>query len=143
MRFGEFNNAFNIEKRRIQQGGEAAVEPALARLRAMLPELESNADREVGEQLISRLPQYAVPPRAPSALMREALEIERAAYHATGTDAERIVIIAEARRKIFELADRAGADEAPGIRGLTRVLEHLEDNLRDPHWPVDGPHDAR
>ncbi|HWD82883.1 MAG TPA: hypothetical protein VG497_28475 [Kribbella sp.] len=143
MRFDEFNNAFNTETRRILQGGETAVEPALARLREMLPELESSTDREVGEQLISRLPQYAVPPEGPSALMQEALEIERAAYHAPGTDAERIVIIAEARRKIFELADRAAADEAPGIRGLTRVLEHLEDNLRDPHWPLGGPQDAR
>jgi hypothetical protein len=143
MRFSEFSNAFNTEKRRIQRDGEMAVKPAEARLRAMVPQLESDEDRRVGEQLIGRLAQYAVPPEAPSALMQEALEIERTAYDAPGTDAERILIIAEARRKIFEIADRAAADEAPSIRGLTRVLEHLEDNLRDPHWPLDGPQDAR
>jgi len=92
--------------------------------------------------LITRLPGYAVPPEPPSELMQEAVAIEHAAYAAPGSDEERIAILAEARRKIFEIADRAPADEAASIRGLTRVLEHLEDNLRDPDWPLGRPQDS-
>ncbi|HEY3559007.1 MAG TPA: hypothetical protein VG497_28780 [Kribbella sp.] len=137
MQLREFNNAHNAAKRRIRSEGVDAVGPADLALRELLPQLQSDEDRRVATMLIARLPGYAVPVEPPSALMREAVAIERAAYEARGTDAERIAIMAEARRKIFEIADRAPADEAAGIRGLTRVLEHLEDNLRDPYWPAE------
>jgi hypothetical protein len=142
MRLIEFNSAYNTAKRRIQREGVDAVAPAEQYLRNLLQQLESDEDRRVAVNLIKRLPGHAVPPAPPSALMQEALAIERAAYEATGTDEERIAIMAEARRKIFEIAERAPADEAPSIQGLTRVLEHLEDNLRDPYWPFDGPQDS-
>lgn len=135
MRLIEFNNAYNAAKRRIRREGVAAVAPAEGTLRELLPQLESDNDRRIAANLLLRLPRYVIPPEPPSDLMREAVAIERAAYEAPGTAEERIAIMAEARRKIFEIANRAPADEAPGIRGLTRVLEHLEDNLRDPLWP--------
>ncbi|MET9316537.1 hypothetical protein ABZX12_32360 [Kribbella sp. NPDC003505] len=142
MRLSEFNNAHNAHKRRIQRDGPDAVGAAERSLRDLLPQLDSDEDRRVATMLIDRLPGYAVPPEPPSALMQEAVAIERAAYEARGSDEERIEIMTEARRKIFELADRAPADEAASIRALTRVLEHLEDNLRDPHWPLDRPPDS-
>jgi len=142
MRLNEFNNAHNAAKRRIRRDGLAAVGPAEQSLRDLLPELESDEDRRVAAALITRLPGYAVPPEPSSELMQEAVAIEHAAYAAPGSDEERIAILAEARRKIFEIADRAPADEAASIRGLTRVLEHLEDNLRDPDWPLGRPQDS-
>jgi hypothetical protein len=142
MRLIEFNNAYNAAKRRIRREGVDAVAPAERSLRDLLPQLDSDEDRRIAINLLLRLPRYAVPPEPPTVLMREAVAVERAAYEAPGTADERIAIMAEARRKIFEIADRAPADEAPAIRGLTRVLEHLEDNLRDPHWPFDAPPDS-
>ncbi|MGZ0152592.1 hypothetical protein ACXJJ3_36420 [Kribbella sp. WER1] len=142
MQLGEFNNAYNAAKRRVRSAGAEAIGPAEQALRELLPQLQSDEDRRVATLLIARLPGYAVPAEPPSALMQEAVAIERAAYEAPGTDAERIAIMAEARRKIFEIADRAPADEAAGIRGLTRVLEHLENNLRDPQWPLDPSADS-
>lgn len=135
----EFNAVHATAKQRIRREGADAVAAAESELRALLPQLESDEDRRLATNLIKRLPGYAVPPAPPSALMQEAREIERAAYEATGTDEERVAIMAEARRKIFEIAKRASPEEAPSIRGLTRVMEHLEDNLRDPYWPMDGP----
>jgi hypothetical protein len=139
MRLIEFNNAYNTAKRRVRREGAEAVEPAQRKLRGLLPQLESDEDRRIAADLLEGLPAYATPHPPPSELMQEAVAIERAAYEATGTDEERIAIMADARRRIFEIADQAPADEAPSIRGLTRVLEHLEDNLRDPYWPFDGP----
>ena len=142
MRLHEFNSAFTTAKRRIQREGVDAVAPAEQELSALVPQLELDKDRRVASNLIKQLPGYAVPPPPPSALMQEALAVEQAAFEATGTDEERIAIMAEARRRIFAIADRAPTTEAPSIRGLTRVLEHLEDNLRDPYWPFDGPRDS-
>jgi hypothetical protein len=137
MHLREFNNAHNAAKRRIRREGVDAVGPAEEALRALLPELQSDEDRRVATLLIARLPGYAVPVEPPSELMQEAIAIEHAASAALGTDAERIAIMAEARRRIFEIADRAPVDEASSIRSLTRVLEHLVENLRDPHWPLE------
>jgi hypothetical protein len=142
MQIRDFNAAHATAKRRIRREGIDAVAPAEAELRALLPQLESDDDRRLATNLIKRLPGYAVPLPPPSALMLEAKEIERAAYGATGTVEERIATMAEARRKIFEIAERASPEEAPGIQGLTRVLEHLEDSLRDPYWPEPGPSDG-
>ena len=142
MHLREFNSEHNAAKRRIQRQGVDAVEPAERALRELLPQLESDEDRRLAVNLIKRLPGYAVPPAPPSELMKEAVAIERAAYEAPGTDEERIAIMAEARRKIFEIAERATREEAPSIQGLTRVLEHLEDNLRDPDWPLGQPQDS-
>src|SRR4051794_15185405 len=116
MQLREFNNAHNAVKRRIRREGVDAVGPAEQALRALLPELQSDEDRRVATLLIARPAGYAVPVEPPSALMREAVAIEHATYEAPGTDAERIAIMAEARRK---------------------VIEHLEGNLRDPDWPLE------
>lgn len=138
MELREFNVAHATAKRRIRREGFDAVPAAEAELRALLPQLTSDEDRRLAVNLIERLPGYAVPPSPPSALMQEAREVERTAYEATGTVEERAAVIADARRKIFEMAERASAEEAPSIQGLTRVLEHLENNLRAPYWPSDG-----
>jgi hypothetical protein len=53
----------------------------------------------------------------------------------TGTVDEQVAKIADARRQVFEVADRAGEDGAR-IRGLTRMLDRREEQLVDPYpWP--------
>jgi len=138
MRIREFNTAHAAAKRRIRREGVDAVAAEEEGLRALLPQLETDEERRVAVNLIKRLPGYAVPPKPPSARMLEAQAIGRAAFEATGTTEERIAVMSEARRRIFEIADSAPADEAPSIQGLTRVIEHLEESLRDPQPPFDG-----
>src|SRR5690349_11658866 len=92
MQFREFSAAFNTAKRRIQREGVVAVAPAEEQLQAMLAELESDEDRRVGGNLIKRLPRYAVPAEPPSALMLEAMAVEREAFESQGTAEERIAV---------------------------------------------------
>lgn len=65
----------------------------------------------------------------------EASAIQGVAFAAQGTAEEKLAIISDAMRQIWEIAERAPAKEAANIRGLSRVLEHLENELRDPTWP--------
>ncbi|MFF0338209.1 hypothetical protein [Kribbella sp. NPDC004875] len=48
---------------------------------------------------------------------------------------EKVAALAEARRKIWAIADRASHDEEADIRAMTRSLEHIENELREPSWP--------
>jgi hypothetical protein len=50
---------------------------------------------------------------------------------------QQIEALTTARRKIWEIADRADRDEAPDIRAMTRSMEHVEDGLRNPLGPED------
>jgi hypothetical protein len=63
-----------------------------------------------------------------SAEMVEALRVLDEADFESGTTEERLAALAEARRRIWEIADRAGADSVT-IRGLTRGLERSEEML--------------
>jgi len=135
----EFNTAFARarDKVRNEEGTDIAAEQAT--LRALVPDDASGHDRSWTAILIDRLAEPPKPPRQWSALYHEAGEVHAAAYSAGGTVAERIAAIEEARRKIWEIADRAPHDEEADIRAMTRVLEHLEDELRDPTWPLEDP----
>ncbi len=75
----------------------------------------------------------AVPP--PHSLYTEALAVLDDPDLGTGTTQEQVAKIAAARRLVFDLADRAGADGAR-IRSLTRMLDHREERLTGPYpWP--------
>ncbi|MEV0791309.1 hypothetical protein [Kribbella sp. NPDC050459] len=66
-----------------------------------------------------------------SAEMAEALRVLDSADLERGTKAERLAEFARARREVWAIADRAGADSI-AIRGLTRGLEASE------RWPAEG-----
>jgi hypothetical protein len=140
MRYDEFDLEYKDAKRRIRDAGGAGVAEEQVRLRALVPELTSDEDRRVALSLIDRLPERAVTP-PPSPLMAEALRIQDSAFFAGGTTEERLAVLAEARRKIFDIADRAG-EEGPTIRGLTRMLERRELYLTEPA-PWDDDQQAR
>ncbi|GAA1575374.1 hypothetical protein GCM10009789_31000 [Kribbella sancticallisti] len=135
----EFNTAYSRARDKVknEQGTDVAAEQA--KLRALVPDDASDHDRSWTKTLIDGLADPPEPPRQWSELYHEAGEVHAAAYRAGGTVEEQIAALEEARRKIWEIADRAAADEAPHIYAMTRVLEHLEDELRDPTWPLDDP----
>jgi len=134
-----FNDAyfFARDKVRTQEGTDVAAEQA--RLRSLVPADASDHDRSWTKILIDGLADPPEPPRQWSELYYEASDVHASAYHAGGTVEEQIAALEEARHKIWDIADRATNEEGPHIRAMTRVLEHLEDELRDPTWPLDDP----
>jgi hypothetical protein len=131
-----FNSAFSGARHRVRsEGGDAAAEQA--RLRELVPDDASAEDRDWALGLIEILGEPEPPARQWSALYQEAGEIAGSAYYAGGTVEEQIAAIADARRRIWEIADRADESEEPHIRAMTRTLEHLENELRDPTWPIE------
>ncbi|WP_328992477.1 hypothetical protein OG394_39455 [Kribbella sp. NBC_01245] len=139
MRLMEFNHRYSAAKDELRDNGGAGLAAAQADLRALLPQLPTERDRAVASALIDGLPAAIVPPPPPSALYLEALEIERAAFAFAGSNEDRAAAIAEARRRIWEIADRAAPDESSNIRALTRPLEHIEESLTDPQWDFADP----
>lgn len=132
----EFNNAFLRARDRIrEQDADVAVEQA--NLRALVPNDASETDRAFALGMVEDLAVPPTPPRQWSELYHQAGQIHAAAYPADGTVEEQVAAIKEARRQIWEIADRAEPDEEPHIRAMTRVLEHVERELRDPSWPVE------
>ena len=135
----EFNSAFSRARDLVRNQDGVDVAAVQAELRALVPEDASEHDRGWTKTLIDRLAEPPEPPREWSALYHEAGQVHAEAYQAGGSVAEQIEALQEARRKIWEIADRAAPEEAPHIRAMTRVLEHLENELRDPTWPLEDP----
>ncbi|MFC5261058.1 hypothetical protein ACFPJ1_02955 [Kribbella qitaiheensis] len=134
----KFNSAFAGARRRVRkEQGDVAEEQA--RLRELVPDDASAEDRDWAVGLIESLAEPPPPPRQWSELYHEAGRVHASAYRVGGTVEEQIAALEEARRKIWEIADRASEDEEADIRAMTRVLEHLEDELRDPTWPHQEP----
>lgn len=134
-----FNNAFLRARDKIETEEGVDVAAVQAGLRALVPEDASEHDRGWTTILIDRLAEPPEPPRQWSDLYYEAGEVHAGAYRTGAPVEEQIAVLVEARRKIWEIADRAAPDEEPHIRAMTRVLEHLERELRDPSWPVQEP----
>lgn len=134
----EFNKAFVRARSRVR-AGEVPLAEEQAALRQLAPGLPTEEDRLWADRLIEKLAQPATPAATPGPLYAEASAVQGAAFGAGGSTEEQIEAIIAARRKIFELASQAPADEAPHIRGLARVLEHLEEGLRNPPWQQDDP----
>ncbi|MEV6414443.1 hypothetical protein [Kribbella sp. NPDC051718] len=132
-----FNNAFLRARDRIrEQGADIAAEQE--KLRALVPDDASADDLAFALGMAEDLAKPEPPPRQWSALYHEAGQIHADSYPVDGTTEEKIAALEEARRKIWAIADRAAPDEAPHIRAMTRVLEHIENELRDPTFPLDG-----
>ncbi|MEV0793003.1 hypothetical protein [Kribbella sp. NPDC050459] len=139
----KFASAFSDanHRRRTEQGFDIAAEQA--QLRELLSETDSPEQRAWALDLIESLAEPLPPPREWSELYHEANRIHAEAYGAVGTPAERIAALELARRRIWEIADRASADEEADIRALTRGIEHLEDQLRYPVFPLDDEPPAK
>jgi hypothetical protein len=133
-----FNSAFSGAKRRIRTG-QADVATEQERLRALVSDDDPADDRDWALSLIESLAVPPPPPRQWSALYYEAGAIHADSYRTGDTAEDRLAAIQEARRRIWAIADRASRDEAPHIRAMTRVLDHLEAELREPTWTDDSP----
>jgi hypothetical protein len=135
-----FTKAFNRARHRIQAPGHPAdVAAEQEGLRAMVPPDASEHDREWTANVIAGLAD-PTPEREWSALYHEAGRILAAAYPVKGTVDEQIEALADARRRISEIADRASDDEEPDIRAMTQGLAQLEELLHNPPFPLqDAP----
>jgi hypothetical protein len=131
-----FNSAFSQARYEQETDPEFDLAAAQQRLHALIADEPEGEDREFGLRMIEALAVPPPPPREYGPLYHEAGAIHAAAFLAEGTDEEKADALAEARHKIWAIADRAPADEAPSIRGMTRALDHLETMLRG-EWPKD------
>lgn len=130
----EFNHAHNRAREQVRKNAGATIESDQRNLRELAERLPAKNHRWASS-LIDDLPKAAIPPPPPGPLFMEASAIQGVAFAAQGTTEEKLAIISDAMRQIWEIAERAPAKEAANIRGLSRVLEHLENELRDPTWP--------
>jgi len=135
MDYREFDLAYKAARRRVAGATPNVVRAEQQQLADLVRLLPGENDRRVASGLIETLPQYAAPASPPHPLYTEALAVLDDPELGTGTAQEQVAKIAAARRKVFDLADRAGTDGA-GIRSLTRMLDHREERLTDPYpWP--------
>lgn len=142
MEFHEFNDDYTVTRERLRAGKLTDVAAEQQRLLALVPQLVDSNHQQVARNLIAALPDSTAPAAPPSPEMAEALQIQDTAFYAGGTKEEKLAALAAARKKIWEIADRAGEDSAQ-IRGLTRMLEHRENDLaEDLPWADPPPADT-
>ncbi|MFG1910865.1 hypothetical protein [Kribbella sp. NPDC048928] len=129
-----FSSAFAQARHEQKTDPAFDLEAAQQRLQLLIADEPPGEDRTFALGMIEDLAKPPPPPREYGPLYHEAGAIHAAAFLAEGTDEEKADALAEARHKIWAIADRAPADEAPSIRGMTRALDHMETMLRG-HWP--------
>ncbi|MEV0792821.1 hypothetical protein [Kribbella sp. NPDC050459] len=132
-----FNSAFSAARYQQDTDRDFDLEAAQQKLRDLIADEPEGDDRDWAVRLIGKLAEPRPAPREWSALYYEAAAIQAAAYPGEGTDEEKAATIADARRKIWAIADRASQEEEAPIRAMTRSLEHIENELREPTWPRD------
>jgi hypothetical protein len=131
-----FNNAFGRARDRMRAGQPVDIPAEQDKLRALVPADASDDHRAWTDRLIARLAEPPAPPREWSELFYEADRIHAAAYPPKGSTDEKIAMLADARRRIWEIADRASEDEEWDIRAMTEDLQSMEEFLRDPPFPL-------
>jgi hypothetical protein len=131
-----FNDAFSRARDRVRGVHPVDVAAEQAKLRALVPADASEHDRTWTASLIGRLAEPPPPPLERSELYREAVRIHIEVYPPKGTDEEMIAMLADGRGRIWEIADRATADEEDDIRAMTDDLQSMEDWIRDPPFPL-------
>lgn len=143
MEFEQFQQEYVAAREELASGGISDVADIQAQLREMAVTLSDPTDRQVADGLIEAL--ASVPPAAAeqSPEMAEALRVLDSADFEHGSKEERLAALAAARRQIWAIADRAGADSVT-IRGLTRGLERTEEDLTEGlPWPDPPAGDRR
>jgi hypothetical protein len=136
MDVARFNSAFSAARRRRDNEADFDLAAAQQELRELIADEPENDERAWALRMIAKLAVPPPPPREYGPLYHEAGAIHAAAYLAEGTDEEKADALAEARHKIWAIADRAPHDEEADIRAMTRALDHMETMLRG-DWPKD------
>jgi phytoene/squalene synthetase len=137
----EFNLQFDVARDVISASHGESLAQEQERLRELVARMEEK-EREWATDVINSLPELTRPSPPPSALMLEAMEIQRQAASRRGSRDEMVAALKDARKRIWAIADNAASEEGPAIRGLTRTLDHLEDALTDPDsiWELPEDH---
>jgi hypothetical protein len=144
MDFNEFNRQYKLSRARLIAGESTDLDEAQAELRQLADELTGN-DQQIAHKLIDGLPALIASVQDEDAEhspeMREAIRILDEDRLDVGTIDERLAALADARKRILAIADRAGADSLK-IRGLTRGLDSTERALElGPPWSDPVPND--
>ena len=136
MDVARFNSAFAEARDRRDSDPYFDLAAAQQSLRELIADEPEGEDRAWALRMIAKLAEPPPPPREYGPLYYEAGAIHAAAFLAEGTDEEKADALADARHRIWAIADRASDDEEADIRAMTRALEHIEMMLRQ-DWPKD------
>lgn len=130
-----FNLAFKHARERVRAGSTDVAEEQ-QRLRALIPADASEHERTWTTGLVDDLatPPPPVPVRTELYMQAERIHVE--VYPPKGSTDEKIAVLADGRRRIWALADRATPDEEWDIRALCEDLESMEHALRNPPFPL-------
>lgn len=133
MDFNEFNRQFKLSRARLIAGETTDLDGVQTELHQLADQITGN-DQQIAHDLIARLPATVAaaqkPPPEPSLEMLQARRIIDEGKFDEGTREERLAAFDEARKKIWVIADRAGAD-SDRIRYLTRRFESTERYLEE------------
>ncbi|GAA0614455.1 hypothetical protein HPO96_26130 [Kribbella sandramycini] len=139
MEFERFTREYAVARTELESGRLTDVGEIKAQLQELAAQLETATDREVAAGLIARLAAPENSEQSPE--LKSALRVLDEADFTSGTPEQRLAALAAARRQIWAIADRAGADSG-AIRGLTRGLERSEELLTDDPWNNPSPSGA-
>jgi outer membrane PBP1 activator LpoA protein len=142
MDFTEFRTQYKLSRASLIAGQTTDLDAAQTELRQLADQLTD--DQQLAHKLIDDLPATVAaarkPPPEPSAEMLEARRIIDEGKFDEGTREERLAAFDQARKKIWAIADRAGAD-SDQIRYLTRRFEPTELYLEE-GYPWEPPPDS-
>ena len=130
MEYEQFTREYAAARQELESGGLTDVAGVQSQLHELAAQLSTATDRQTAAELIDRLTAPATTADERSPEMAEALRVLDSADFTGGSREERLAALAAARREIWAIADRAGAD-SNAIRGLTRGLETSENLLTD------------
>lgn len=136
MDIAQFNSAFAQARHEQKTDAQFDLATAQQHLLALIADEPEGEDRNFALRMIEDLSEPPPPPREYGPLYHEAGAIHAAAFLVQGTDEEKADALADARHKIWAIADRAPHEEEADIRAMTRALDHMETMLRG-DWPQD------
>ncbi|QNE17574.1 hypothetical protein F1D05_06210 [Kribbella qitaiheensis] len=143
MDFNEFNRQYKLSRASLIAGETTDLPAVQTHLRELADEV-SGSDRQIARKLIDGLPALVAAVQesssSSSAEMAEAQQVLNDGKFDEGTREERLAAFADARKKIWAIADRAGAD-SDRIRYLTRRFESTELYLEE-GYPWESPPDS-
>lgn len=132
MDVAKVNSLFTQARYEQRQDPAYDVRPTQEALRALVADEPESDDKAWALRLADKLAEPLPPPREMSSLYYEAVAIAGELPSPDASPEERYAALAEARRRIWEIADRAGPDEEVDIRALTSPLQQLMDFIQPP-----------
>ncbi|MFF1821234.1 hypothetical protein ACFVWG_28280 [Kribbella sp. NPDC058245] len=132
MDIAKINSLFAQARHEQRQHPAYDVRPTQHEIRTLVAGEPDSDDKTWALRLADNLASPLPPAREWSALYDEAAAIAGELPAADAPIEQQVAALSEARRRIWEIADRAAPDEEVHIRALASPLERIQDYLQPP-----------